>query len=242
MRVVGFALLGLVGLLALWLGAAFAMQAWHTYLHALRVTVEVETPTGPRSASGVLHVVVSEKSGMLPETDGVLNSVRGEAVFLDLGEGRNLVALLARGPNAEGADPLHDWAPRALGRMREGWYRDAPRWTGVARLRGDLAPALATFADLSDPGSARLVRPTEFGAVFGPGYSFVGALLEMADAGVWPLNVLGFSGDPVTRELARHLPWLARAGSGVRFTTALRASGYRPQSSVEPKTLLVRGQ
>ena len=44
MRVVGFALLGLVGLLALWLGAAFAMQAWHTYLHALRVTVEVETP------------------------------------------------------------------------------------------------------------------------------------------------------------------------------------------------------
>ena len=145
---------------------------------------------------------MSEKSGMLPETDGVLNSVRGEAVFLDLGEGRNLVALLARGPNAEGADPLHDWAPPALGRMREGWYRDAPRWTGVARLRGDLAPALATFADLSDPGSARLVRPTEFGAVFGPGYSFVGALLEMADAGVWPLNVLGFSGDPVTRELA----------------------------------------
>jgi hypothetical protein len=117
---------------------------------------------------------------------------------------------------------LYDLAPRALGRHYDGWYRDAPHWTGGAPLRGDLLPALATFADPADPGSVRLLRPDAFEAVFGPGYRFVGASLEMADAGVWPLNLLGLSGEASTRGIEQRLPWLGQplpwlspVGSGV---------------------------
>src|SRR6201987_5441580 len=58
--------------------------------HKYRLTVEVETPAGIKAASGVLAVTpdrgYSNRGKSLPS---------GEAVFVDLGEGKNLVALLA---------------------------------------------------------------------------------------------------------------------------------------------------
>ena len=58
--------------------------------HKYRLTVEVETPQGRRSASGVLAVHPDRSYTRRGQTRTL-----GDAVFVELGQGRNLVALLA---------------------------------------------------------------------------------------------------------------------------------------------------
>jgi hypothetical protein len=52
-----------------------------------------------------------------------------------------------------------------------------------------------TFSDPKDPKTARIIRPDEVLAVFGPGYRFKRAWIEMTNA-------------PVTRTIKQSLPWL----------------------------------
>ena len=56
--------------------------------HKYRLTVEVETPEGIKSASGVMSVHPDRGYSRHGHT-----ATRGDAVFVDLGGGKNLVAL-----------------------------------------------------------------------------------------------------------------------------------------------------
>src|SRR5216684_3057567 len=58
--------------------------------HKYRLTVEVETPEGVKSASGVMAVHPDRSYSR-----GGHTRTKGDAVFVDLGGGKNLVALLA---------------------------------------------------------------------------------------------------------------------------------------------------
>ncbi|MGY4469400.1 hypothetical protein ACVWWK_005109 [Bradyrhizobium sp. LB9.1b] len=58
--------------------------------HKFRLTVEMTTPDGIKTASGILAVVPDRNYNR-----GGHTTMRGEAVFADLGRGKNLVALLA---------------------------------------------------------------------------------------------------------------------------------------------------
>ena len=58
--------------------------------HKYRLTVEVETPQGIKSASGVMAVHPDRSYGR-----GGRTQTKGDAVLVDLGGGKNLVALLA---------------------------------------------------------------------------------------------------------------------------------------------------
>ena len=83
------------------------------------------------------------------------------------------------------------------------------RVRGVVELRPPLIPTLVTFAAPFDPSTVRVVRPDEFGEVFGPGFRFRRATLEMVPAGWWPASALGLSGVPFTHGvIEQRLPWL----------------------------------
>jgi hypothetical protein len=58
--------------------------------HKYRLTVEVETPEGRKSASGVVAVHPDRSYTRRGQTRTL-----GDAIFVDLGQGKNLVALLA---------------------------------------------------------------------------------------------------------------------------------------------------
>ena len=62
--------------------------------HKYRLTVEVETPEGRKSASGVVAVHPDRSYTRRGQTRTL-----GDAVFVDLGQGKNLVALLAHVDN-----------------------------------------------------------------------------------------------------------------------------------------------
>jgi hypothetical protein len=67
---------------------------------------------------------------------GIIPAVRGEAIVVDLGSGRNLFTLLGLGPKGDGE--IYNLAARAFGRDRPFSYREASRWQGRAELTGPL--------------------------------------------------------------------------------------------------------
>lgn len=67
-----------------------------------RVTVVVETPSGPVSGSSVIETIISQEAKILPSANYVNDDLRGEAVAVDLPNGQVLFALLV--PEG-GSDP-----------------------------------------------------------------------------------------------------------------------------------------
>ena len=138
--------------------------------------------------------------------------IRGEAVFVDLGGGRNVIALLAAGPRAENVNysdsivpglfnvPFKDWAK--LGRMRG--TRDVP----PSRM-----PTFVTFKNLNDPKSTRLVQPDEFPQVFGANVHLKDVKVEMTNERVTTAikKKLLWWGKP--------LPWIKSTGPNTGIDT-----------------------
>lgn len=193
-----------------------------TPTHAYRLTIEVATPEGPRSASVVRHVFAPCTGllhKLLPIGAGAGSRVDGEAAFLDLGGGRNLIALMAAGPLGDNVDQpigLAYYAMQDAGLINTDRRAMAPRLrlcdftlqTGTTVLSPRLLPTLVTFTDLTNPASARVVQPTEagFASVLGPGYRLARVAVEMVPVGIWPLNLIGLWGERVTRDIEQDMP------------------------------------
>src|SRR4051812_33376758 len=164
--------------------------------HKYRLAVEVETPEGVKSAAGVLSVHpdrgYSRKGSTL---------TKGDAVFVDLGGGKNLVALLAhvddKGLNLEDINFLALRAFNAAG--RKATFNAMNQMAGTAPVTGALVPVLATFSDINEPATMRAVAPEAFEAVFGKGFRLSGVTAEAVTNGFWPLDFGGPLGEPVTR-------------------------------------------
>jgi hypothetical protein len=195
-----------------WLGIAFAVIAAGVFLYTIsyptyscryRMTVSVEVDGQVRSGSSVIEFWASKR----PRFSGSVlykTGVAGEAVFVDLGGGRNIVALLASGPYAEGTAypefvvPAHfngnvadDRFAASLSRLRGSW-----------QLRDDNLPTLITFSNARDPATAKVLRSDQLEQVFGPGVRWRGIFIEMTI-------------DPVTHVIESRLPWVTNFGSSV---------------------------
>src|SRR4051794_17538953 len=125
--------------------------------HKYRLTVEVETPQGRKSASGVLAIHPDRSYSRGGHTKTV-----GDAVYVDLGGGKNLVALLAHIDKNLELDGINYVALRAyLAGGKRVSFNEMNRQTGIVPVTGALIPVLATFADPANPGTARHVSPDE---------------------------------------------------------------------------------
>jgi hypothetical protein len=202
-------------LLAGYLGLIWRSEpSWHRY----RLTLAVETPEGPQQASGVLQSTLS--SVYTPLLRGKCE-LRGEALFLDLPGGRNLVMLLAHGITADNTDlmcslpfaALLDNTDRSKGPTPRAVFHDSwpRRLEGSVALPLELIPTLVTFRDLDNPASAQVIRAQGLSA-FGPGFALKEVRLEMVDAGFWLFNLLSIpapqalSGTPITTGIEGKLP------------------------------------
>src|SRR3954454_17652739 len=135
--------------------------------HKYRLAVEVETPEGVKSASGVL-------SGH-PDRGYSRNGstlTKGDALWVDLGGGKNLVALLAhlddKGLELDGMTFVALRAFNAAGRKTT--FNAMNQMTGTVPVTGALVPVLAAFSDVSDPATMRVVKPNDLAATYGKGF------------------------------------------------------------------------
>jgi hypothetical protein len=203
--------------------------------HKYRLAVEVETPDGIRSASTVLSVHpdrgYSRKGSTL---------TKGDALWVDLGGGKNLLALLAHldDKNIE-LDGMNFVALRAFNAAgRKTTFNAMNQMTGTAQVAGALIPVLAAFSDGNDPATMRVVKPDDLAATYGNGFALRGVSVEAVPNGFWPLDFGSMLGEPVTRGIEAKLPWWERAGDPA--ATALRAAGLTSKDTIDPKEVFTR--
>ena len=202
--------------------------------HKYRLTVEVETPEGIRSASGVMSVHPDRSYSRGGQT-----RTRGDAVLVDLGGGKNLVALLAHIDKTLDLDGMNYLALRAYKAAgRNVSFNEMGRLTGSVPVTGALIPVLLTFTDPRDPATARAVLPDDIAAVFGNGFRLHGVAVEVVPNGVWPLDFGGRLGDPVSRGIESKLPWWNGAENPA--ATALRAAGLPAGEAIDAKEVFTR--
>ena len=155
--------------------------------YRFKVKVEAETPDGPAIGSSVLEGKIVTNSG-----GGVLPSVRGEAVAVDLPGGRTMFALLRSGNDS-------NWAGRVMMLLEQGVGGSADQVLArVKAMRGEQAlprmwpvqgilprrsayPTLVTFGDLDDPTSVVEVDPDDLAATFGEGYALKRITVQVTD-------------------------------------------------------------
>lgn len=183
---------------------------------AYRISLTVETPAGLRQGSSVIRFFFGLSFGW--SSRGI--SSKGEATFIDLGEGKNVVALLAQGPRGDAGNLQTLVSQVFFGLSPQGYLKRAPIevaelpvGTRVA-LVGETIPTLVTFRNPNDRASAKVVAPTGFAASFGQGYELRSADLEIVSAGIWPFNLLpvpwpkSLFGESVIRQIESRLPFL----------------------------------
>lgn len=206
-----------------------------TYTYRYRLSVDVETPDGLRSGSSVIEV----RYEMFPEINGRdhISRVFGEAVFVDLGQGKNLVGLLAAGPSGEDVD--YPGRIVFLAFNLDGNDPDTPK--RLLRLQGkrDLdiyhsslyevtkrfLPTFVTFRDLKDLSTARVAPPGLFDEIFGAGFKLRSVAIEMTT-------------DPITEGIKNKIPWVGSYGLETAFERQLR--GTNAGSSLTPGLNLKR--
>ena len=181
--------------------------------HKYRLTIEVQTPGGVRSASGVMAVHMGKDSGILPGAGGGSNT-KGDAIFVDLGDGRNLIATLTHGKNGLNFDGMNDLAMNAFAAAGQKVpFKEVGQLTGKVQVYGSLIPTLVTFVNVADPNTVRVLDPANIEAVFGDGFHLNRVILEMVPVGFWPLDFGGLLGESVTRGIEKRLPWIAQRES-----------------------------
>ena len=184
--------LGIIGVcIVVLIGGAVACWkiSYPTYTYRYRMTVEVLADGAVRSGASAIEVrVVKQPQFGPPQT----SHVRGEAVFVDLGGGRNVIALLAAGPAAKDVDYSYNVVPAVFGLTFAD--RDLAKLSSLRGIRPvSRLPTFVTFADLNDPKTARVVHPDEFEQVFGPGTGLRRVTVEPVDA-------------PITRGIEKRMP------------------------------------
>ena len=84
--------------------------------------------------------------------------------------------------------------------------------------------------------AAEVVKPTDAGvaAAFGPGFRLARVTLGMVPKGVWPFNLVGLSGTPVTRGIEGKVAWIGDYPKETTFERRLRETGGGGGGSLMP--------
>jgi hypothetical protein len=203
--------------------------------HKYRLAVEVETPEGVKSASGVLSVHPDRGYSRHGST-----LTRGDAVLVDLGGGKNLVALLAhiddKGLELDGMNFVALRAFNAAGRKTT--FNAMNQMTGTAPVTGALIPVLAAFTDINDHATMRVVKPDDLEATYGKGFTLRSVSVEGVPNGIWPLDFGGVLGEPVTRGIEAKLPWWS--GAGDPAAAAVQAAGLTSKDAIDAREVFTR--
>ncbi|MFO0990711.1 MAG: hypothetical protein U1E67_02120 [Hyphomicrobiales bacterium] len=184
-------------LIATLIGCVLWERAFPTQSLRYRLTVEVETPEGIKTGSSVIEVRYSQ--GMaLGDVSGLQSRIWGEAVYVDLGAGRNLVVTLTRSESGRKTARSPSELPLILFKLDTnplGSWGNPPA-QGSRDVAPEMLPTLVTFRDPADPISVKLVEPDQLESAFGPEVRIANATIEITK-------------DNAEATIERHLPWLS---------------------------------
>jgi hypothetical protein len=185
-----------------------------TYAYRYRMTVTVVVDGQVHSGSSVIEVRVSKQPVFLPTVNRLDYADRGEAVFVDLGEGRNIVALLASAPYAERSGLAVSLVPShfKLDLFKDAQLASLPALRGRWELADSELPTLVTFSNPADPATVSVIRPEQLEQAFGPRVRWRGVSIEMTN-------------DAVTQQIESRLSWVTKLTAGLSGGSVLTFPG-----------------
>jgi hypothetical protein len=176
-----------------------------------KIIVEVETPEGLKTGSNVVQVTITPKFvHWNPSSPPVSTRVKAEAIFIDLGQGKNIVSTLTFGESGT-LDRIGELAQSVFKCTVSDLYI---KMNNIRqKLTGSNIPVLITFSDQNNLSTLRVVKPDEFEQVLGNGYSFKGAWIEISENAV-DIN-----------RIDQSLPWVGTYNKELIAEKLIRASG-----------------
>ena len=197
--------MGLLGSLLALTGCGSAVE-WNR-----KITVIVNTPRGEVTGYAVQREGIAEKGGWWApmEATGAARHLAGEAVVVDMGEGKFLFALMQENRPDTFQVLRPDEAPLKIA-------ADMATMRGPHRLSSKDYPLLVMFTDINEPASVKAIKPVNLAAPFGEGYSLKSITLEITE-------------EEVTKgKLEKLLTWLATLNGRVKPIREPIPSGYAP--------------
>ena len=230
--------------------------AYPDYTYRYRMTVEVDTPDGLKSGSSVIEIHTTQWPDWLA---GLANGntsavdITGEAIFVDLGNNKNVVCLLSTGILGEGVNSMMYLLPRAFFELQGSkpeWAKKLSSMTGQKiEIIKNQVPSIITFSDIKNPKTAKMVYAIgahevtdgknksqyqniveidNFEEIFGKGFRLNSVLVELTN-------------DPVSHDLIEKLKWRKNQGRPAYDAwMAILEGKSTGAGSIEPETLFVR--
>jgi hypothetical protein len=170
-----------------------------------RLTLEAITPDGPKTGSGVVQVSYGSEFNLNGGGRRGVMRVTGEAVPVDLGQGKILFVTLTRNASGRGGDSKTlaaaqdaEWLPIRVFGFDWNWGEEnklssqveAAKAAGPKDVPFRALPTLVTFKDISDPKTVELVQPEALAATFGEGYALTKATTELTDEEPYPIIIV----------------------------------------------------
>ncbi|MEM7461740.1 MAG: hypothetical protein AAF362_03590 [Pseudomonadota bacterium] len=169
-----------------------------------KLTVKVETPDGPVQGAAVNQVTWGEVNSV----HNYPASYQGEAVVVDLGNGRYLFALIGE-PTKFLAFETFNGGPG----IGEEVFAEMAQFRGTNPVPPEHYPLLVTFTDINDPKTVKKVDPNNLAATFGSGFALESIMLEITDEPVTKGGVEEVLGENFFRVWAKlNNEALSRAG------------------------------
>jgi hypothetical protein len=149
------------------IGLALSLAACEqTVEYRYRLAIEFDTPDGVKSALSVIRVTRGLASALHP-LKGVIGptwKLQGDAVFVDLGLGKNAIALLTHGAKGGSGDGIKTIWVSAYGypSLNEDVWSGRVKVSGLRELARDDVPTIITFTDIADPATAKVIFATDY--------------------------------------------------------------------------------
>ncbi|SDO94947.1 hypothetical protein [Afipia sp. GAS231] len=178
----------------------YAAYPWFypTFLCRYRLTANVAIGERQYSGSSVIEVKVETQPRLLDSPRWNFG-INGDATFVDLGGGRNLVALLNPGPS-KGTDVVTLLFRAFNVPFSADNAAEVAKLSGERRLDPANWPAFVIFQDVNEARSIKAIDPPLLPDIYGSG-----ARIESVTVSI--------TSDPISRGLEEKLPWLASAFS-----------------------------
>ncbi|BDQ37247.1 hypothetical protein SYK_16070 [Pseudodesulfovibrio nedwellii] len=197
----------LIGTVASVLGVTFA--ATDTYY----IGVDVNTPSGLKNYKSMIQLNDTSFDIWPSNPHSRQPNVKGEAIYCDLGDDKNLVVLLGFRGDHYGLNTLRILPWRTAGHRVKHTKKHQPFISGRYDLTGDPTPLLVTFANNDDRTSMAKVSRDLMAPLYGEGFSINRIWVEMTNS---PYK---------DGEIQDRLPWLQDGFGGVEAYDPFKAVG-----------------
>jgi hypothetical protein len=181
------------------LGYGWYVYNYPTCTFRFKLTAKVMTPDGSTTGSSVIEVSYSHNADWGGGESPDLN-MTGEAVYVDLKEGKNLFVTLTSHESGREVNLDRNYSPlegaldayaiplKVFG-LRWSFGRERAMCAAFSLVPLDQRlpvltenmPTLVSFGNLSDPNSVKVVQPDKISDVLGDGYKLQNVWLEVTD-------------------------------------------------------------